>query len=254
MLDEALGNFDKVALNFSPHTPMVFNRKKDIGNQICFLIIKARVATWQDVVFTNTNAAKPGHRRLNGMAGVRLVDFAAVKAPPFGVSNWHESVQAEVLVPYCIALDQVERVVFVSEASCREAERLWGSSPHPPFEVAREYFASHFRDTKPISFAYVDKFYLTDGNSCEHPGFSLSLRRTPVRNIHTEAHLQVLTGTTLRMELQPAGKEITKQYERRDRVHFRPYFSTGSLAAGEYSIECYLNEIRWARLDFELTD
>jgi hypothetical protein len=254
-LDERLGNYDKLALNFTPHTPMVFNRKKDIGNQICFFIIKAEVAAWQGVMFTRTNAASPLCLRDCGMVGLSLVDFAAVKAPPFGVDAWVELVQAEVLVPDRITLDHVEMVVFVSEASCREAERLWGLSPHPSFEVAREYFASSFHDTSSISFPYLDKFYIVDGDSGEHfTENPVNFFREPVRDIYVEAYVQAQTGTELRMELQPVGRKAKAQYPRRGRYRSRRTLSTGSLSTGAYSVECYLDNIRWARLDFKLTD
>lgn len=254
-LDESLGNFDKIALNFTPHTPMVFNRKKNIGNQICFFIIDTKVAARRDVMFTRTNAASPSCRRSDGMAGLNLVDFSAVKAHPFDVDDWVELVQAEVLVPDGIGLDQVKRVVFVSEASCKEAERLWGSSPHPSFEVDRRYFASSFRESAPILFPYLDQFYLTEDGSDER--FSdppLVFRREPTRNVIVEAHIEAQTGTNVRMELQPVERQVATQYQRRERKLFRPTVSTGSFSAGAYSVECYLDNIRWARLDFELTD
>ena len=189
------------------------------------------------------------------MTGLNLVDFAAVKAHPLGVDAWVDLVQAEVLVPDRIALDQVERVVFVSEASYREAKRLWGPSSHPAFEVAREYFANNFRDISSILFPYLDQFYLVDGNSGERfTEYPVNFRREPVRDIYAEAYVQAQTGTNLRMELRPVGKRAVTQFPRNHRYRFCRTLSTDAFPAGAYSVECYLDNIRWARLDFELTD
>ncbi len=254
-LDKSHDNWDKVALNFTPHTPMVFNRKKNIGNQICFFIIKPRVATWQGVVFTNTNAAKVPHLRERGMAGLNLVDFEAVKAHPFKVYDWVKLVQAEVLVPDCIALDQIEKVVFVSKASCREAERLWGPFPHPPFEIARDYFAKNFREASSILFSYLDDFCLVDsGSNQRFTGHPIRLCREPARDICAEARIRAESNTRVRMTLAPEGIELRVVLPRHGMYLYHPPLSTDLLPAGAYSVECHLNDIRWARLDFELTD
>jgi hypothetical protein len=54
--------------------------------------------------------------------------------------------------------------------------------------------------------------------------------------------------------LAPEGRELTWVLPRRRMYRSRPAFATELLSVGAYSVECYLNDIRWARLYFELTD
>ena len=149
-LDRRWGNWDKVGMNLTPRTPMCYRKKRQ--KHLCFFVLLPDVATHAGVVFANTNATATGHQRAEGLSGLDLINFAAVRAHPrpWDKDGWHRPVQAEILVPDYVALDLVTEVVFVSPASLQEGERLWGNSQHPPFRVDAGHFAdlpSHSRPT-----------------------------------------------------------------------------------------------------------
>lgn len=67
-LDRYHGNWDKVSLNFTPYTPMAYGRKRE--QHLCFFLVDPDVAAWSEVIFTDSNAAKNGHRRGQGLVGL----------------------------------------------------------------------------------------------------------------------------------------------------------------------------------------
>ncbi len=95
-LDHYHGNWDKVSLSLTPHTPMAYNRKR--AQHLCFFLIKPEVGTWLDVVFTDSNAARNDHKRGLGLIGLNNIQFNIIRAIPFSVNEWHRFVQAEVLI------------------------------------------------------------------------------------------------------------------------------------------------------------
>ena len=78
-LDRELGNWGKVSLYFCPHTPMAYGKQGE--KHIVYILINPEVATWENVLFTDTNATRKqdGHHREQGMEGVNLVDFKTIK-------------------------------------------------------------------------------------------------------------------------------------------------------------------------------
>ena len=54
-LDRYAGNWDRVGLNFTPRTPMIYGKKRSA--HLCFFVVDPRVATYDGVIFTDTNAA-----------------------------------------------------------------------------------------------------------------------------------------------------------------------------------------------------
>src|SRR5579859_7931658 len=50
-LDRYRGNWDKVSLNLTSHTPMVYHRKRE--QHLCFFVIRPEIATWSGVIFTD---------------------------------------------------------------------------------------------------------------------------------------------------------------------------------------------------------
>lgn len=148
-LDRELGNWGKVHLYFCPHTPMAYRKQEE--KQVAYILINPEVATWEDVLFTDTNATRKqdGHRREQGVAGINLVDFKTIRetldsGPRPWDRTWHRNVQAEVLVPDEIPLDYIESIAFISKASLEEGERLWGNKRHHPFEVDKDLFHQGF--------------------------------------------------------------------------------------------------------------
>ena len=104
-------------------------------------MVDNQVAGREGVIFTSTNATANGHQREEGLEGVGLLDPQVLRSLPMPWDpSWKPKVQAEVLVPDLVELDFVKGVAFLSDASMKEAERLWGAAPHPPFKVIPKFF------------------------------------------------------------------------------------------------------------------
>lgn len=93
--DRRHGNWEKVEFNFTPYTPMA-HKRKERGDHLCFFITRVEVASWQDVEFTDTNAASNDHRRAPGLPGLDLVNFSAIRSDPRlgDHRGWKRPVQA----------------------------------------------------------------------------------------------------------------------------------------------------------------
>ena len=137
-LDLTNDNWNKVALNLTPHTPMAYHKKNE--SHLCFFVIATEVAGWEKTVFTNTNAASNDHQRGEGLSGLALINFEMVRCIMPWSQDWVKMVQAEVLIPDFIPIEFMSEVAFISEASKNEGERLWGKFPHPNFVVNKKIF------------------------------------------------------------------------------------------------------------------
>lgn len=132
-LDRYRGNWDKVSLNLTSHTPMVYHRKRE--QHLCFFVIRPEVATWSGVAFTDTNAASNAYQRGEGLAGLNNIKFASIRSipRPGDRDGWVQPVQAEVLVRDRIPLEYISHIAFVSKASMSYGEKLCGLHSHPPY-------------------------------------------------------------------------------------------------------------------------
>src|SRR5260370_31483593 len=139
-LDQHWGNWNKVCLSFIPHTPMAYHRKKE--QYLCYFIISPEISTWKGVLFTDTNAASNGHQQMEGIAGLNLVQFAALRATPrpWDIDGWKKPVQAEILIPNNIPFSIINSIAFVSHASMQYAQQLCGSLFHPLFLLKPQIF------------------------------------------------------------------------------------------------------------------
>lgn len=258
-LDRRHGNWGKIGLNFTPYTPMVY-RRKERGCHLCFFIVKVEVATWQDVEFTDINAADNDHVQLAGLKGLDLVNFDAIRSSPRpgDIFGWRKPVQAEVLVPDQIGLDYVSRVAFVSEASCAEGERLWGSADHPTFEVAPKCFTNGYQHSAHIMFAYIERITLT-GEEFDKDSTDVTYEhRTQFYRESTEyitsiLRVHALSGTTIYVELEPSGEKTSKK-EYPIANDYTNYISipVNRLPDGKNRIVYYLNGVRRNQIDFEI--
>lgn len=79
-LDQYQGNWDKVALNLTPYTPMIYHRKRE--QHLCFFVIYPKVAALSGVVFTDTNATRNDHLRGEGLVGLNNINFEAIHSTP----------------------------------------------------------------------------------------------------------------------------------------------------------------------------
>jgi hypothetical protein len=256
-LDRHRDNWDKVCLNFSPYTPMCYHKKRE--SHLCFFVIKPEVATWEGVVFTNTNATSNDHERGIGLEGLTLVNFGAVKiAPrPWDRAGWVIPVQAEVLVPVEIPIDYVDHVAFVSIASLKEAERLWGTSQHPRFSVSPLLFADGPQSGSPIGFSFVDEIALTDSQITREnvqQGFKHQDKfvRGQTPKITVVAKIHATTGSVVKIILGPQYREITEEFPTTNDYFIWTDFDINQIPNSSCYFELLIDDIHTARLEFAL--
>ncbi|MEW6376636.1 MAG: DarT ssDNA thymidine ADP-ribosyltransferase family protein, partial [Thermodesulfobacteriota bacterium] len=228
------------------------------SSHICYFILDPSVALWDGVFFTDTNATKTtdGHQREQGLLGLNLVDFETIMAHLSGSrvpkQRWHRNVQAECLVPDQIPLKYVKGISFISEASLREGQRLWGEANHPTFRVERDLFS--------IGFALVNDFKLTSQQITNENVGTLQLqdernfskrlcsRVTLLANIYATACSQAKI-----VWLDNEGNIISEDktdFEKVSTYWHWPSLQIVNLNEGNYSVEYYLNDIRWFKAHF----
>ena len=258
-LDRELGNWGKVHVYFCSHTPMAYGQQG--GKHIVYVLINPEVATWENVLFTDTNATRKqdGHRREQGIEGIKLVDFKTIMGtlddgPKPWDRTWHRNVQAEVLVPDEIPLDYIEGIAFITKASLEEGERLWGNKRHPPFKVDMDLFHK--------GFPYVEDALLTsqevNKDNVESTEFSnkreftveLGSRVTLLVNLKAVPGLQTrILWTT------SDGKTISEdntKFEKGSGYWHWPSIEVERLSVGSYFVEYYLGDTRWIKMPFRV--
>ncbi len=154
-LDQRNDNWNKVPLSLTPYLPMAYYRKRD--QHICYFIIGPEVAGLSGVVFTDTNAASSTHNRGQGLKGLNYINFGVIFSLTRGDKDtWKRYIQAEVLVPESVPFEYITQIAFVSNASMKYAEKLCGSSPHPPFSIQKRLFADSQRAPEgAVNFPHV---------------------------------------------------------------------------------------------------
>lgn len=256
-LDSYHGNWEMVSCNFTPRTPMAYHKKQQ--HHLCFFVIQIDIAAFNGVFFTDANATANGHERAEGLAGIELVNFAAIRSSPrpWDKEGWVRQVQAEVLVPDCIMLDYVIEVTFVSEASLWEAGRLWGLQPHPPFRIEPHHFED-IRSGNPVLTFPVLLDWLLTNESVDKSNYRIPYShkshfiRQPGGRITVLAHIRVLAGTRVYIKWYP-GEQVTEcLFEKSSGYYLWPSIAMDQLPDGPCSVLCYLNDICWAMLEFEL--
>ena len=155
-LDCMHGNNALISLSFTPRIPMfVLRRNKYGASSFCWFVISLEVATWLGVCFTDCNATKTGHRRAQGLEGLDLVHFEYMKRHDPWDARWKNFVQAEVLVPQKIGLDNIYKIVFNDKKSFQAAKSVWKHPARPALEVAPAYFdGSRFDDSSYVFDLY----------------------------------------------------------------------------------------------------
>lgn len=257
-LDRYNNNWDKLSLNLTPYTPMAYRKKR--SSHLCFFVLKADVACLEGVVFTDTNAASTGgQRREQGLAGLQLVDFEAVRSSPrpWDKDGWFRHVQAEILVPHHADLSSVIEVGFVSKASLEDAERVWGNHPHPPFRVKPDYFSDRPHSVT-LSFPCLLEILLTDelvdkarvGRLYSH---KTRFNRGTSERVTVVASVYAVTGTKAEVTWRPGGLSSTTEFEKSSDWWHWPNTPIGSLPDGTCSVEYRLAGVRWATLEFEVS-
>lgn len=260
-LDRHIGNWDKISLNLTPHTPMVYHKKQQ--QHLCFLIIRPEVAAWQGVVFTDSNAANTTNQmRGGGIAGLNNITFEAIRAipRPWDRAGWVRPVQAEVLIPDQIPLEYISKVVFVSKASLMYTERLCKGLVHPPFSVNSQVFADfEFRISKwKVDFSHVTDLIITDSKIDENVIHLPHAQKNKFSKKESDrvtaiASVQANTGTKAEVRWLPINLVETTTFDTSDHYFHWPHLETKKLPNGVYSVEYLLNGLHWAATDFEIT-
>jgi hypothetical protein len=256
-LDRSKGNWDLVSLTYTPHTPMAYRKKS--ASHLCFLEISRDVALREGVVFTDSNAAgNSAQKRGEGTAGLDLVNFSMVKSSPLPWSqDWVHLSQAEVLVPGCIDLESIRQVVFVSSASQREGQQLWGNNGRPEFVVDRVPFANYPNSPDNIDFSHVSEVYLLDSEitkdtAWQVPRIRNRFKKKPKGVITALIEARALGGTIGRVKWNPVVIEDKIEFEKSNTWRWWPHIPISKLPLGHCSIEIWLNDIKWSTMPFEM--
>lgn len=258
-LDQHNDNWDRISLNFTPRTPMTYHKKQ--ARHLCFFEIDPAVATRSGVMFTNKNAASTtDQKRAEGLAGLDLVNFNAVRAAPrpWDKEGWVAPVQAEILVPGRIRLDDILRIAFVSEASLAEAKRLWGHGSHPQFVVDEALFSDTFPGVS-LGFSRLKRIFLTDENvdkaTVENVRSScFSFSSTGCTSVTLVAEIYGVAGMKAVVKWLPGGITKSVQFSRTSDYWHWPSISINELPEGSCSVEYRLGDVRWATIPFEVGD
>lgn len=264
-LDRERGNWDKVHLYFCPKTPMSYRVQENSENRnpqsshLCYLVIDPEVALWNGVFFTDTNATANEHQRKQALEGLNLVDFSVIKStllsgPKPWDRVWHRKVQAECLVPDEIPLKYIKAISFISEASLREGERIWGNAKHPSFNVNEELFYT--------GFPFVYNFFLTSSEVTKHNVNSIQFEDEREFSQKRDSSVTLLVTLYATAGIQarvlwldnygiPLSTDVV-EFERESRYKHWTGLEIAGLEEGRYCTEYYLREIRWFKAEFKI--
>jgi len=259
-LDIELGNWDKVHLYFCPNTPMAYTKQQDA--HLCYLVIKPDVAFQQGVFFTNTNATRKrnGHRRDQGLEGLKLVDFDTIKStlktgPKPWDQTWHRNVQAECLTPQEVSIDKILSINFISKASLEEGNRLWGNKPHPPFKIDKRLFHDGFPvvNSATLTSSNVSKDNINSEHFKHEDNFLVGVQRITLL-ISIKATPELEAKAIWFLENGDKIDESTTIFENQATYWHWPSINSVNLNCGQYSVEYYVGNIRWVRIPFVIHD
>ena len=162
-LDRLLGNWDKISLNFTPHTPMAYYKKRE--KHLVFIEIEPQIALKEGVYFTDCNATRcrNGQMREEGIAGLMNVRFDIINGlPKPWDQNWQKYVQAETLVPHYIPIDSFKAIHFIGVASKQYGELLWGQKS-TLFSINDKTFADIVHPSNwTVQFSYIKNVLISN--------------------------------------------------------------------------------------------
>jgi ssDNA thymidine ADP-ribosyltransferase, DarT len=256
-LDQQNGNWDKLSLTYTPRTPMAYHKK--LQKHLCFCVIDVGAATLPDVVFTDTNATSTifPHKRDTGIKGLELVNFQAARVRPQPWDkDWIRAVQAEILIPEALPLAYVREIVFVSEASLQEAERLWGNTAHPTFRVSPQMF-SNDPGALTFNFAFMKQCILTDVEIDENNANQAHVSRVELQRDRTERIFaliasHVTAGTVAETIWSPGNIRSAHTFNTSGNYRHWPRIEAKRLPVGECQVEYRLGGVRWATIPFRM--
>jgi hypothetical protein len=146
-------------------------------------------------------------------------------------------------------MSAINRAIFVSKASRKEALRLWGDKPLPKFEVDTEPFES-WPGNSFTGFSYISDAFLTSSTSSI---VTSTFDKRHASEIVAHVALEALTGTTGIASWGPTDIEERKEFRTTDSWNWTPAIPTKQLPSGECSLELHLDDIRWIKIPFEVT-
>lgn len=253
-LDIYWGNWDKVSLNWGPKMPMMWHIQQQ--RHLCFFVIKPEIALQSGVVFTDKNATDNTQKREQGILGLNLIDFSAIKDPYANTNpERKKKKQAEILVSNEVSFSQVANIVFISEAGLNEGKRLWGNKPHPPFKINKNLFHEGFPvlDSVILTSSDISKDNV-DLQSFEHEDkFCLGVQKiTLLTSVKATPCLEAKTVWFSAKEKKIY--ESTTTFENQNTYWHWSSINAVNLSAGEYYVEYYIGNIRWITIPFTLFD
>lgn len=264
-LDRYNGNWDKVSLSFTPFTPMVYHKKRQ--DHLCFFVVEPEVATWLNVIFTDSNAVRTMQKRDEGLKGIDLVKFEAIRSMPrpWDREGWVQPVQAEILVPNFIPLSYITKVIFISEASLMHAERLCDSTLHPPFVVEGTLFTdSPKAPLEAIGFSFIDQLALSNTKIDSNMLYLMYAQKNIYskashREIYLTVAVRAMVRTQANIYLHPVDRPKkaqdcigTTEFSAASRYLMRTDIVLNSLPKSNYLIEILLDNVCRASIAFEL--
>lgn len=253
-LDQQLGNLDYIHLNFFPYTPMAYHTKQN--KHLCFFHIDPEVASWDGVMFTDSNATKTGHLKEKGLAGLNLVDFSYMKTVNPGDPNWVKYSQAEVLVPQVIPLSSVMKVSFVSEASLEEGKRVWGDSTSPEFVVDKSPFKNNFNSFSQVEFPHIHRITITpdkiNRSNCKKTHPSQVIYRKETEQPTILMYIWVRASTKGVIEYISGEKIAETTFVGPKFWFWFPAIPIDYLRTGDYYVRIRLNGVDWGTKVFRV--
>ncbi len=258
--DKEFGNWNKIHLYFCHQTPMAYYKQQE-GEHLCYILIDPVVALWDSVFFTDTNAARKqdGHKQKQGFEGIKLVDFETIRNILNGIWNsdklkWKLNVQAEVLVPNEIPLNYIKSIVFISEASKKEGEQLWGGNPHLTFEVDENLFHRGFPYVKDaiLTSKEVNKDNVNSESFEDMREFILGKDSKITMLVDLKAVPGLQTETIWK---NGDNKEIYKnktEFDKESDYWHWQNIGIERLNIGHWSVEYFIRETRWIKIHFTI--
>ncbi|PIZ18565.1 MAG: hypothetical protein COY50_14695 [Deltaproteobacteria bacterium CG_4_10_14_0_8_um_filter_43_12] len=212
--------------------------------------------------FTNTNATRKrnGHRRDQGLEGLKLVDFDTIKStlktgPKPWDQTWHRNVQAECLTPQEVSIDKILSINFISKASLEEGNRLWGNKPHPPFKIDKRLFHDGFPvvNSATLTSSNVSKDNINSEHFKHEDNFLVGVQRITLL-ISIKATPELEAKAIWFLENGDKIDESTTIFENQATYWHWPTINSVNLNCGQYSVEYYVGNIRWVRIPFVIHD
>lgn len=263
-LDIFLGNWDKISLSLTPHTPMSFHKKRE--NHLVFIEISPEVATFEGVYFTDRNATRvrDGQKRDQGVNGLKNVRFEYINCiPRYDDKDWKKYVQAEVLVPNYIPIKYFKKIHFVSKASLELGKYYWGGDSKL-FNIDPNIFSDYDKFSKGwvIKFPYLKDVIFT------HQIINNENIQNVLRNCYNVKKIErgrtfyiissifAINGTKGRILLKKTEDytfiDKTTEFNEESSWWYHKFEIYNYYSLNNFIVEIYLNDILWYKTKKEV--